>query len=56
MEVKRQKADYGIALDGDADRLVMVDARARSTTATSSSTPWSSIARGARKWRAWRAR
>ena len=25
-EVKRQKADYGIALDGDADRLVMVDA------------------------------
>ncbi len=25
MEVKRQKADYGIALDGDADRLVMVD-------------------------------
>ena len=25
-EVKRQKADYGVALDGDADRLVMVDA------------------------------
>ncbi len=25
MEVKRQKADYGVALDGDADRLVMVD-------------------------------
>jgi phosphoglucosamine mutase len=25
-EVKRNKADYGIALDGDADRLVMVDA------------------------------
>jgi phosphoglucosamine mutase len=25
-EVRRQKADYGIALDGDADRLVMVDA------------------------------
>src|SRR5579859_6187483 len=24
-EVKRQKADFGIALDGDADRLVMVD-------------------------------
>jgi phosphoglucosamine mutase len=27
MEVKRQKADLGIALDGDADRLTMVDAR-----------------------------
>jgi phosphoglucosamine mutase len=27
MEVRRQKADYGIALDGDADRLVMVDAQ-----------------------------
>ncbi len=26
MEVKRNKADYGVALDGDADRLVMVDA------------------------------
>jgi phosphoglucosamine mutase len=25
-EVRRQKADYGVALDGDADRLVMVDA------------------------------
>ena len=25
MEVKRQKADYGVALDGDADRIVMVD-------------------------------
>ena len=25
-EVGRQKADYGVALDGDADRLVMVDA------------------------------
>ena len=25
MEVKRNKADYGVALDGDADRLVMVD-------------------------------
>ena len=25
MEVKRHKADYGVALDGDADRLVMVD-------------------------------
>jgi len=24
-EVKRHKADYGVALDGDADRLVMVD-------------------------------
>jgi phosphoglucosamine mutase len=29
MEVKRQKADGGIALDGDADRLVMVDAKGR---------------------------
>ena len=26
MDVKRHKADYGVALDGDADRLVMVDA------------------------------
>ena len=26
MEVRRQKADFGIALDGDADRLMMVDA------------------------------
>ncbi|MBS0335988.1 MAG: phosphoglucosamine mutase [Proteobacteria bacterium] len=25
MEVRRNKADYGVALDGDADRLVMVD-------------------------------
>lgn len=25
MEVKRNKADYGVALDGDADRIVMVD-------------------------------
>jgi phosphoglucosamine mutase len=29
MEVKRQKADGGIALDGDADRLVMVDSKGR---------------------------
>ena len=29
MEVKRNKADYGIALDGDADRLLMVDAAGR---------------------------
>ena len=28
-EVKRTKADYGVALDGDADRLVMVDADGR---------------------------
>ena len=28
-------ADLGIALDGDADRLLMVDATAASTTATS---------------------
>ncbi len=27
MEVKRNKADYGVALDGDADRLVMVDSQ-----------------------------
>jgi phosphoglucosamine mutase len=29
MEVKRRKADFGIALDGDADRLVMVDGAGR---------------------------
>ncbi|MCX7160704.1 MAG: phosphoglucosamine mutase [Proteobacteria bacterium] len=29
MEVKRNKADYGVALDGDADRIVMVDSEGR---------------------------
>ena len=29
MEVKRNKADYGVALDGDADRIVMVDSTGR---------------------------
>jgi phosphoglucosamine mutase len=33
-------ADYGVALDGDADRLQMVDARAAATTATNCSTRW----------------
>ena len=33
--VRAHSADYGIALDGDADRLQMVDATAASTTATS---------------------
>jgi phosphoglucosamine mutase len=28
-EVKRNKADYGVALDGDADRIVMVDSTGR---------------------------
>jgi phosphoglucosamine mutase len=29
VEVKRNKADYGVALDGDADRIVMVDSSGR---------------------------
>lgn len=29
MEVKRNKADYGVALDGDADRIVMVDSEGK---------------------------
>jgi phosphoglucosamine mutase len=28
-KVKEQKADYGVALDGDADRLLMVDSKGR---------------------------
>jgi phosphoglucosamine mutase len=33
--VRAHHADYGIALDGDADRLQMVDAQGRSSTAMS---------------------
>jgi phosphoglucosamine mutase len=36
--VKAQPADYGIALDGDADRLQLVDATAACSTATNCST------------------
>jgi phosphoglucosamine mutase len=36
-KVKEMRADVGIALDGDADRLLMVDERAISSTATSCS-------------------
>jgi phosphoglucosamine mutase len=36
--VAEHRADYGIALDGDADRLQMVDAQGASSTATNCST------------------
>jgi phosphoglucosamine mutase len=36
--VAEHQADYGIALDGDADRLQMVDAQGGSSTATNCST------------------
>ena len=34
-KVRETRADIGIALDGDADRVIIVDRRARSSTATS---------------------
>ncbi len=35
-KVREMRADVGIALDGDADRLLMVDEKGTSSTATSS--------------------
>jgi phosphoglucosamine mutase len=35
-KVREVRADIGIALDGDADRVIIVDERARSSTATRS--------------------
>ena len=35
-KVRELRADIGIALDGDADRVVIVDEKGRSSTATSS--------------------
>ena len=35
-KVREMRADFGIALDGDADRVVMADERAKSSMATRS--------------------
>jgi phosphoglucosamine mutase len=44
-QVLDRQADLGIGLDGDADRVVMIDATGVSTTATSFSTPSRSTVR-----------